>query len=306
MDSSLISSYSHLCGLIDIHTAYPTLLSYTFPLPHLSTPSIESMSHATTDNTAKEAKPTDSVILEKAFDSIFAGPESSWEHAHILSRDQRSSEGTQSTTSLGYGEILPSSIFSVISELKVVHGELNERGGRLIDLGSGSGRVIFAACLAHGFNHAKGIEYVGSLHEVAVRNLGRWEERERELWVGGEGEGEGEGCEDGEGLSEGQHVPEAVVESVKFEFVEGDITAIPGFTLSPSPTVVFCHATLFDNDLFACVQLICENCPPSTLFVMVTKQLRTGQRTGIETISQRQHKMSWGHATVYLQRRVKE
>jgi hypothetical protein len=89
-----------------------------------------------------------------------------------------------------------------------------------------------------------------------------------------------------------------------FIFSLSDITKLPSWRLTPSPTLLLCHATLFDNDLFACVQLVAEECDPGTLFVVVSKELRTGYRTGIETLHSERMEMTWGTGTVYIQRRV--
>ena len=83
-----------------------------------------------------------------------------------------------------------------------------------------------------------------------------------------------------------------------------DITKFAEWKLTPSPTLLLCHATLFDNDLFACVQLIAEECEPGTVFILVSKELRTGFRTGIETLYSGRREMTWGTGTVYIQRRV--
>ena len=81
--------------------------------------------------------------------------------------------------------------------------------------------------------------------------------------------------------------------------------AMCGTVLDPEPDVILIHATLFDNDLVAVCQLLCESCKAGCFFVMVTKELRTGDRTGIETLKVEQHAMSWGNATVYIQRKFK-
>ena len=118
---------------------------------------------------------------------------------------------------------------------------------------------------------AHGIEFLESLHKAALGNLDRWN---------------------------ASFSPSPC----SFSLVRGDIEKIEGFKLNPNPTLLICHATLFDKDLFAAVQLIAENCDVGTTFLMVTKELRTGSKTGIETLSNEQFPMSWGNAvTVYVQ-----
>jgi hypothetical protein len=72
----------------------------------------------------------------------------------------------------------------------------------------------------------------------------------------------------------------------------------------PPPALVLIHATVFDGDLFAAIQLGCEQCPVGCWFLCVTKELRTGRVTGIETVERVRCQASWGEATVALQRRV--
>ncbi|GMH93050.1 hypothetical protein TrST_g13700 [Triparma strigata] len=239
-------------------------------------------------------------LLARSFHSIFSDRDASWEHAHDLSRAARGGEGDDSQangeTSLGYGEILPETVFEVMEKIRVDHGgfsgssDYNDDPSEedstcqsrqvVYDLGSGSGRVIFAACLSHPFTEAHGIEYLQDLHANALQNLELWRKKEEDTHT------------------------QCTPPSTEFFFTCGDIAKIEGFKLKPNPTLLICHATLFDNDLFACVQLTAENCDVGTTFVMVTKPLRTGFVTGIQTLSSRQYEMSWGWATIYIQRRV--
>tara|TARA_A100001015_G_scaffold321258_1_gene451057 strand:- start:1382 stop:1627 length:246 start_codon:yes stop_codon:yes gene_type:complete len=79
--------------------------------------------------------------------------------------------------------------------------------------------------MAHNFERSIGIEYIEGLHLSALKNLNRWRKHEKRL-----------ASEDG-----------STVYGTKFEFVMGDMSKIPSFSLSPAPYVLFCHATLFDN-----------------------------------------------------------
>ena len=208
---------TRIADLFSLYSAFPLLASASFGDDSLASSGSSGSLSLTIDSFS-----TEPVLLQKAFDSIFCDNESSWEAAQNVSRNSREEDGLANTTSLGYGEILPEAVFTIMGEIKEVHGL--ERGGVVYDLGSGSGRVLFAACLAHDFRLSKGIEYIESLHNAALRNLNRWKKHDVVT------------PEDG-----------GPVDRVQFDFVQGDITKITTFTLSPAPTVVFCHATLFDN-----------------------------------------------------------
>jgi hypothetical protein len=97
------------------------------------------------------------------------------------------------------------------------------------------------------------------------------------------------------------HVPSS---KCVFDLRCEDLTKLTSWKIQPVPDVLLCHATLFDNDLFSTVQLIAEECPPGTLFVVVSKELRTGFITGIETLWRGRMEFSWGVGTVVIQRRV--
>lgn len=175
-----------LCDLLHLYRAYPlsSLLSLS--------------SHV------------EPVLHNAAFSSLFDTVDSTWEFAWHASQ-QALGDGADDG-SLGYGEILPKSVFSIISQLKLF-GLVSSC--ILYDFGSGSGRLLFAASLAHNFRHCVGIEVVEALHQNALANMKRWKDHELPyIW------------------------------KVMFEFRLDDITTVE---LSPHPNVIFCHATLFDK-----------------------------------------------------------
>ena len=210
-------SAAGLADLFSLYSAFPLLASASFIADSPASSGSSTSLSLTTDSLS-----TEPALLLKAFSSIFSDNESSWEAAQTISRNAREEVGLPNTTSLGYGEILPESVFTIMCEIKDVFGL--ERGGVVYDLGSGSGRVLFAACLAHDFRLSKGIEFIESLHNAALRNKSRWEEHN--VVTPEEG---------------------GPVDRVEFDFLKGDITKITSRALSPAPTVLFCHATLFDD-----------------------------------------------------------
>ena len=54
-----------------------------------------------------------------AFGKLFSDREASWQYAHDLSREERATGGDVKNTSLGYGEVLPETIFKVMACINV-------------------------------------------------------------------------------------------------------------------------------------------------------------------------------------------
>ena len=65
--------------------------------------------------------------------------------------------------------------------------------------------------------------------------------------------------------------------------------------------LVWVHATVFDDALMESVQQICEACPRGTYFAMVSKPLSA---SSIQTRGVLLLPMSWGQATVYIQKKL--
>ena len=221
------------------------------------------------------------------------------QHTKLISEDAAGSITTycsSTTNSLGYGEIVPQTIIRAIHQIKNYsngclsldtcneQNYLLKTGGKskVVDLGSGTGRVLFAAALTHSFAYAVGIEIVHGLHAQALQNWKRWNENEL---IG---------------------ASRVIEPGTKFHFICGDMAEYQDMIDDASLVIV--HATLFDEKLMDVVQQLCESCfsgdaACSTWFVMVSKPLR-GPR--FETLSVEHCRMSWGYACVYIQRSVSQ
>jgi hypothetical protein len=99
--------------------------------------------------------------LSTRFASIFT--ESSSAEGKCLSKQDRMTLGL-SKSSLTYGEIS----FDALASVLYAHVDLPPGGGVFVDLGSGNGRGVIAACMMHKFYRAVGIELLPSLHAAAV------------------------------------------------------------------------------------------------------------------------------------------
>lgn len=204
-----------------------------------------------------------------------------------------------SNMSLGYGEITPRAVFAIMDWIKqdddwqaaacTNEEEANNIDGNsvVVDLGSGNGRILFAAALAFPFSKAIGLEILPELHQEALHNLDVW--RERHV-----------------GTNSGNHLHS----KTEFDFRCADFTK-HGDLLSAAK-LVFIHATVFDDNLMKKVHALCHTyCSVGTYFVMVTKPLclshtteKSHNHTVIVTCAQMQLPMSWGEATLYIQRKI--
>ena len=235
---------------------------------------------ATEDEMAEKSR-----TLAKRHSAIFGEPSKNiYQNESHASRDQH--EELKDKTIYGYGEILPVSICNNIFRILHLH---NFSPTTCFDIGSGGGRVLFAANMAHKFQSCVGVEIVPGLHHKALENLKLWNDANKLVGT--------------------------AQEETKFEFLFGDFTKIfqlnegsVGSRNIPPNSLIICHSTLFDNDLMAALQCLAESdaCPIGTYFLFVSNCLRknsVSRRTGIEEIERGEYGCTWGEATFYLQRK---
>ena len=115
---------------------------------------------------------------------------------HERSRRTREDlDGEANVATAGYGEFDVGTLCGLVKMIQTEGWGLGERegegredeqeeGSSVWDLGSGSGRGLFAACLAHGFTAAVGVEYLPPLHESALVNLDLWNSSDRAAETG--------------------------------------------------------------------------------------------------------------------------
>ena len=236
-------------------------------------------------------------LVETAYYSIFNDDNCANESNATIAGTQCNS----GSLSLGYGEIIPNVVITYIMNIvdriavkdKLLHATniCPLRLRKILDLGSGSGRVLFAASLAHPFREAVGVEIIPSLHQTALDNLEKWKLHDR--------------------ASCPNRLNDELTFRTKFNFRNDDILNISGYNeglsdnnsgIADDADVVIVHATLFDSILMDAVNKICSACKSGTHFIMVTKPLRESDQ--IETVSIEIQQMTWGFATVFLQVRI--
>eukprot|EP00750_Incisomonas_marina_P006026 INCI14285.1.p1 GENE.INCI14285.1~~INCI14285.1.p1 ORF type:complete len:243 (+),score=38.95 INCI14285.1:168-896(+) len=163
-----------------------------------------------------------------------------------LSFEEREAANNHSTT-LVYGEIKFEPFAIAVEKIRRKYGGLGKPGtGIYYDIGSGTGKPVFAAVLMHAFKRATGIEILSSLHNAALKTLEFWNENV----VGGTKTE----------VTKAIDVPSSLVApecaATKIEFINGDITKCE--TDISDATLLFANSTCFDDELMLAV--VCNFC----------------------------------------------
>lgn len=175
--------------------------------------------------------------------------------------------------SLVYGEIPYETVESIFRLLQDKFGVLVDRGGNFYDIGSGCGKVVFAAALLHDFSKCCGIEILDGLHTIALSVLDKWRfetldklpSRKADMDVG---------------------------------FVKADALKWTSWT---DATLVFCNSTCFSDSLIAAISKVADEIREGAYFVTITKPLTSSKW---KTVAEEKFRMSWGRATVIIQKKT--
>ena len=205
-----------------------------------------------------------------------------------LSEGERTTRGiNRRGTALTYGEIRFDPFARALGRIKTEFGGLRTDGGVFYDLGSGTGKAVFAAALIHRFERCVGIEVLESLHGAALELQQRWDESiEPRLRYAGARESNGSDVE--------------AERRAAIEFICGDI-ADPRVCDWSDATLCFANSTCSPMALMRDLASAAERCAIGTWFVTFTKELPSAHYV---TRSASRHKMSWGAATVFVQEKI--
>ena len=204
----------------------------------------------------------------KVFNAVYK--DLTLQQAKVLSRNERNTnKELEKTTSLTYGEIDYSSFYKILRRLGPCKGK------KFIDLGSGTARALVAARLILDFKSCKGIEILNSLHHAAEGAVQTFSSLKKSMLA----------C----------HTKSDV------NVYEGSITAAEGDLNWSDGDIVFANSTCFSASLMNEISDLGEQLAPGAIFITFTKPL---QSTKFELLDKSRLKMSWGPATVYVQRRL--
>jgi len=177
--------------------------------------------------------------------------------------------------SLGYGEITVETVVQLLQRIRWHARNHNCSSDdtimTVVDLGSGSGRVLLAAAVGHAVRKAIGMEIAPSWHQAALQNY----ETIWQYW-------------------------DMDCSNTVWEWTCGDFTLETDCWIKETDLVI-CHATVFEPGLMDALHALCQECRSGTYFCMVSQAL---QGDCFETLEQVQVSMNWGQATVHLQRRT--
>ncbi|OWY96345.1 hypothetical protein PHMEG_00033409 [Phytophthora megakarya] len=188
--------------------------------------------------------------------------------------------------SLVYGEIPFETVDAIFQLMRTQFGVLLDKGGRFYDIGSGCGKVVgagalavtryevMAAALLHDFSKCCGIEVLDGLHAAAMKVLDRWRY---------------------EMLDE---LPATKVD-VEVGFAKEDAVKRPD--IWRDATLVFCNSTCFSDSLIQAISTEADQLAVGSYFVTVTKPL---QSTRWQAMHEEKFHMSWGRATVIVQKKM--
>jgi hypothetical protein len=190
-----------------------------------------------------------------------------------LSTRERDSQGLAAST-LVYGEIKFEPFAISLMKIKALYGGLKGgKGGKFIDVGSGTGKPVFAAAVVHDWESCRGIEILTGLHAASLEILERWKTPEVQAK-----------------LPEGQR-------GIAFDLIRGDATAIDW----SDADVVFMNSTCFDEALMLKLVAVADKMAVGSFGVTFTKPLPSARWKVLEN---EVFAMSWGSATVFIQMKI--
>ena len=193
-----------------------------------------------------------------------------------ISKKQREREQLKDTA-LVYGEIKYNFMALIFRVIKDDYDGLQRNGGIFYDLGSGTGKPVFAAALLHSFERVVGIETLSQLHTASLEITDHWRKLTDSL---------------------DDDIMSAEQKRCVVEFINDDIKN-PEFSMADA-TIGFANSTCYDEELMINIAAKADEMVAGSFFITVTKRLPSLQWDLLET---ERYKMSWGEANVFLHRK---
>ncbi|KAG3111357.1 hypothetical protein PI124_g9435 [Phytophthora idaei] len=179
--------------------------------------------------------------------------------------------------SLVYGEIAFEPFKVVLDVLKRWHHALNKPGGTFLDIGSGSGKAVFAATLLHDFDACYGIEVLEGLHLISQEVFQRWEK-----------------------IIKPNFALSMQKKRTRISFTQGDALVVDW---PVNVDLVFLNSTCFGERLmYALARKLAQCCKPGAIVITATHKLPDTQNFAqLRQLTVTQE--AWGDATWYLHRK---
>lgn len=202
---------------------------------------------------------------EALYEAAFAGAGD----AKRESRKERDERRWTRKQSFVYGEI---EFPAFEATLRKVRDDLRPGQDVFYDLGSGAGRPVVAASVLFPFRKCRGVELLAGLTRLARIAKAAFEALDWTL----------------------AHARPAV------DFLEGDITDLDFHDWTADGDVVLVNSTCFDDALLKACADRAEGLRPGAFVITFTRPLPSPLFT---IVDEELHQMSWGGATVFVQRR---
>ncbi|OWZ04448.1 hypothetical protein PHMEG_00023646 [Phytophthora megakarya] len=214
------------------------------------------------------------ITLTQIFETLYQ--EHPLQVAKKTSRDERR-EREFISMSLVYGEIAFVPFKVVLDVLKRWHHVLTKPGGTFLDIGSGSGKAVFAAALLHDFDACYGIEVLEGLHAISQDVLQRWEKSIKPNFA----------------LSMQK-------KRTRISFTQGDALIVDW---PANVDLVFLNSTCFGERLmYALTRKLALTCKSGAVVITATHKLPDTQNF-VELRQLTVTQEAWGDATWYLHRK---
>jgi hypothetical protein len=186
-----------------------------------------------------------------------------------------SSSSSSSSSNLVYGEIHFGTFALALEKVRKKYGGLSEPGGVFVDVGSGTGKPVFAAMLMHEFDKVVGIEILEGLHQLSLELLAIWNENKATADVSQR------------------------TRATRVELVRGDALLLDW----RDADVAFCNSTCFDALMMQQLAGKAELMKPGSFFITFTRRLPSARW---QVLEYERHLMSWGDATVFIHQRKRD
>lgn len=177
--------------------------------------------------------------------------------------------------SLGYGEITETAVFQIASAIRL-GGDRSGNIHAVIDLGSGSGRVLMAAAWLLKPKMITGIEIVSKLHEMALRRYHDFVLQSTLL----------DTCDGSK-------------TTTAWELYHGDFTKLIHWIpwTQEGPCLIFVHGTVFETELINQTQALCAQTASGTYIVSVSHRF---PMEFFQLVNELDVALSWGRGTIYI------
>ena len=189
------------------------------------------------------------------------------------SKSERESLNLTNDSRLTYGEMEFQALGEIFYTIQERYGGLPS-GGTFYDLGSGTGKALLAAALLGNFSECIGIEILSSLHSISLGLIEEYNDeitqhllQNSNLWT---------------------NMP--IIRSIL-----GDICKVDWKNAS----FIFVNSTCFSREMLEFVSEV--EVPVGTIALSLTRGLTGRSWASLEIVDKI---MSWGEATVYIQRKV--